>query len=267
MSLDSARQESHYDSILTDYEAHYFDVTSMHYRHQFFYEWLLKGIDLDGANVADLACGSGQNSLLLRQRFPSCKTIGYDISSSACQAYTRNTGQPAVQIDLTRPARDLQQHDAAIIIGGIHHCIADLPATLGNVAAMLKPGGWLFMMEPNKSYVLEGLRRLWYRKDRYFDAESEEALDHDQLAKLGGDLFDVGEVRYLGGPAYFLILNSLLLRLPVRLKPYIAPPLFVAERLYNRALSTPYAFPVFIARWRRSRVAYDPVTAQSAITL
>jgi SAM-dependent methyltransferase len=244
-------QEAHYDAIHDAYEAHYYDGPSMAYRHRFIYRPLFAGLGLNGASVADLACGSGHNSLALRQYFPSVRTTGYDISQSACRDFRLRTGSLAHQIDLTREFEPTAIHDAAIIIGGLHHCVADMDTTLRNVAHMLRPGGCFLMMEPSEDFFLSAVRRSWYRNDRWFEAETEAALRHDELARQASPFFVPERVRYMGGPAFYLILNSLITRVPLKLKPRIAPFLFAAESLYNK-LPGRAPFAVFLAAWRRT---------------
>ena len=97
-----------------------------------------------------------------------------------------------------------------------------------------------------------GRRRIWYRLDReHFDADTEAALKHDELLQMAGSKFSLHDVVYRGGPAYFFVLSSMMLRIPRMLKPVLAPPMFVAEQMYKR-LRGRFWFPYFIARWRRT---------------
>lgn len=253
MGVDSIPnpQQQHYESIHDDYEAHYYDVTSMQYRHHFIYGPLVGGLDLGNALVADLACGSGHNSLALRQYFPDVRTIGYDISEAACRDYRLRTGGQAEQVDLTRDYEPAECHDAALVIGGIHHCVMDLPTTFRNVARMVRPGGHLLMMEPNDDFLLSSVRRLWYRQDRWFESDSEAALKHDAIAAQATPFFMPQRVHYFGGPAFYLILNSLITRVPLLAKPALARALFPLERLYGR-LPGRRPFAAFLAIWQRS---------------
>lgn len=246
----SDRQKSHYERIHDAYEAHYYDAASMAYRQEFIYDPMFAGVDFNGLRVADLASGSGHNSLALRARFPDVRVEGFDISAKAVEAYRANVGTEAHQIDLTRGYEGDAAYDAAMFVGGLHHCVADLPGTLRTVAGMLRPGGWFLMFEPNNRYVLEAARKVWYRLDGYFDSATEAALDHDRLLDLADGLFRLVDVRHFGGPAYFLIYNSLVFRVPPRWKTAAAPPLVAAERLYNR-IGGRIWHPVFVARWRR----------------
>lgn len=249
-------QAAHYNAIHDAYEAHYYDAASMDYRHRFLYQPLLQGLRLEKASVADLACGSGHNSLALRDYFPGVATTGYDISEAACRDYRINIGGLAHQVDLTRPYSAETAHDAAMIIGGLHHCVIDLKTTLANVARMVRPGGHFMMMEPSDHSFLSGIRRLWYKADHWFESDTEHALKHDELAALAAPYFTPEKVVYTGGPAFYLILNSLIMRVPLRAKPVLAPLLFPMESLYN-ALPGRAPFAVFLARWRRTDVPVD----------
>jgi hypothetical protein len=136
------------------------------------------------------------------------------------------------------------------MIGGLHHCVSDLPSALKTIAEMLKPGGSFLMFEPNADYFLQFARRIWYKNDGYFDADTEAALSHDRLLAIAGEEFTCQSVSYVGGPAFFLVLNSLIFRLPRRIKGALAPSLMAVERAYCR-LPGRWPYSSFIARWSR----------------
>src|ERR1700730_3387145 len=143
------RQRQHYDTIHKDYTDHYFDESSLEYRRRFILPRLIGGFDLNGIRVADLACGSGHNSLLLKEMFPKIKLEGFDISETACTDYRVNVGALAHRVDLTAETENLRIFDAAVVVGGLHHCVSGLTAAIHNIASMLRPGGLLFLVEPN----------------------------------------------------------------------------------------------------------------------
>jgi SAM-dependent methyltransferase len=244
------RQKEHYESIHDAYEDHYYDATSMAYRERFYYDPLFAGLELNDRDVAELASGSGHNSRVALQRFPRTRVTGFDVSSAACEAYRRRVGRPCHELDLTQPLVNSGSFDVVMMIGGLHHCVADVPTALDNVARMVRPGGFFVLLEPNRRFALERLRRFWYRVDRYFDAATEAALDHDEVLALTRGKFALLDCRYMGGPGYFLIAQSLLFRLPKRLKAALGPALMASDALYNR-LPFRLAFPYFVARWRR----------------
>jgi SAM-dependent methyltransferase len=248
--MDSSRQKQHYTEIHDAYES------SMAYRSRFIYRWLFDGVDFRNAEVADFACGSGHNSLALKQRFEGIRTIGFDISEPACASYRRTTGNDARVVDLTRPVTTGETYDGAIVVGGLHHCVADLAQTLRNIAAMIRPGGHFLMMEPSADFALNVVRDKWYAADRYFDAPTEKALSHDALLKQAAPWFDSEAVRYFGGPAYFLILNSLIMRVPLAAKPILWPIVKPIEAALGN-IPLPAIYPCFLAKWKRTSI---PVT-------
>ena len=245
------RQKSHYETIHDDYERHYYDPDSMAYRERFYYRQLFDGIDLDGWKVADLTSGSGHTSLRVLKQFPKAEISGFDNSPSACEAYEKNVGRPAVECDLTLPL-DVEEgsYDAAIMICGLHHLVNDLPQVMKNVGTMVRPGGLFLIADPNANYVLEGARKIWYRIDRYYDHETEETQSYGTLLNLGAEWFEHRKAWWMGGPGYFLVLNSLHFRLPHGLKRVIAKPLMAVDAVYNM-LPGEFLFPYYVAQWTR----------------
>lgn len=251
--MDSERQKHHFEKIHDQYEAHYYDAASMAYRDEFIYRPLFDGLDFNGKSVADLASGSGHNSKAVLEYFPGASVTGFDISPKACRAYEMNVGHKAYELDLTKPLNLDLKFDAAMVIGGLHHCVSDLPQTIKNISRLVKPNGLLLMVEPNSAHFLEAVRKRWYKLDAYFDEDSEHALDHDEILSMAAPYFTEEFKRYMGGPAYFFVLNSMIMRVPLKLKPYISPPFMVLERCYSH-LPGRAPFNVFLARWQRTDV-------------
>ena len=250
----SAGQKEHFETIHDDYESHYYDEQSMAYRERFYYAPLFADLDLDHCAVADIASGSGHNSLALLRRFPHARVTGFEISTAACQAFRRNVGRPCIEADLTRPmAVRPGGFDVAMIFGGLHHCVANLPMVFQNLAQLVKAGGLVLMVEPNREFMLDGVRRLWYRVDRYFDSVNERALNHSELLAEAAPYFTLRNVGYYGGPGYFLISQSLLFRLPKSVKAAISPGLMALESLFN-VVPAKMAHPYFVARWMRTEI-------------
>jgi SAM-dependent methyltransferase len=244
-------QAQHYDQILEDYEKHYFDPTSMSYRRRYIYPYLFANLNLNGRRVLELACGSGFNTNEVLELFPSAGVEGLDISPLSCDAYARNTGRKALVFDLTATHADMPDPaDVAFVVGGLHHCIKNMHATFANLRQLVKPGGYLLAVEPNAEFFLNQLRMSWYRRDKWFQEADEAPLRYETLLDLARPAFDAVSVRYLGGPAYFLILNSLILRLPIAAKRLLAGLTFLCDDVYNLLPgSSPY--PMFISQWRR----------------
>ena len=250
-TIKNNAQREHYISIHDNYNQHYFDSTAMQYRDRFIFDSMFLNLNLNNKDVADLASGGGGNSLALLKRFPNAKMTGFDISPKACAAYMNNVKRPAFEVDLSQKNIEMAgAFDAAILIGGLHHCVNDLETTIINISNILKPGGAFLFCEPNKKYFLEYIRKAWYKFDRYFQADTEEALDYEELLNMSTGLFDPLSVHYFGGPAYFLILNSLISRIPLAAKSKILSPLMYIEQVYE-TLPWRFCYPAFIAQWRK----------------
>ncbi len=233
MRAEVLKQKTHYEAIHEDYEAHYFDRESMLFRERFVYNFLFAGLDLNGKDVADIAAGSGHNSLWVSQKFPGARITGFDISEKACAAYRTLVGRNAHVFDITSGKDFGQTFDVAMVFGGLHHCVSDLSGTFRTLAKLVRPGGLLLFYEPNSRYFLEALRKVWYKLDATFDDGTESALDHDALRALTKADFETIDVHYMGGPAYFFIYNSMIFRIPRKAKRFLAPILFPLERAYN----------------------------------
>jgi ubiquinone/menaquinone biosynthesis C-methylase UbiE len=246
------RQQAHFESLHDVYERHQYHPSVMEYRRRFIYEPMFRGVDLEGARVVELCSGSGHNSLYVKNMFPGASVSGLDISRSACVDYEAIVGAPCKLIDLTKPIEGASEvFDVAFVVGGLHHCVADIEAVLFNIARLLKPGGRLLMMEPSSEFILDPVRRLWYRLDkRMFDARTERALDHDDLLAVAKDNFRVESVKFFGGPGCAFILNGMIFRIPLRVKSLTTPVLLKAEEAWNLLPWRACHF-LFLARWRR----------------
>ena len=241
------RQKALFEGMHDEYERHYFDAHSLEYRRRRVYPRLFAGADLRGKRVAELYCGSGFNSLEIRRMFPGAETVGFDISPPAVRAYRRVVGTDAYELDITsgRPPAAAGRFDCAVCMGGLHHTAHDLPGAFRTVRTLLADGGDLFVYEPNKEFILESVRRLWYRLDRHFDEIGERALSPAELESASGAR--CRSVSYLGGLAYYLILNSMVLRIPPAAKRLLAGPLIALDGLTDSLpLKRPY--PAFVAR-------------------
>ena len=246
------RQQSHFESLHSLYEQHQYHPSVMEYRRRFIYGPMFSDLDLHGARVIELCSGSGHNSLYLKEKFPGVSVTGLDISRAACADYENRVGAPCKLLDLTEPGGKISDtFDIAFVVGGLHHCIANLEAVLSNVAAMLKPGGRLLMMEPSNQFFLDPVRRLWYRLDKQmFDVQTERALNHDELVAMAGGNFKVESLKFFGGPGCAFILNGMVFRIPLRVKSFTAPFLLKAEATWN-LLPWRVCHFLFLARWKR----------------
>jgi SAM-dependent methyltransferase len=245
-----AAQKQLFEAIHEVYSEATTDPVSEGYKEEFFYRPMLQYLG-DAGSLMELASGVGTAAGWMRARRPGLEIAGCDISESAARDFTARHGRPCFVWDLTKPIQPEERYDAVLVMGGIHHLVMDLCTAFANIDRLLNPRGRLIMMEPNADFVLEPLRKLWYRTDKkHFDADSEHALSHPRLAReFAGALRPVG-VTYVGGPAYFLLLQNWVMRIPNGSKPWMAPALMTVERLYHK-LPGKLPFASFVACWQK----------------
>jgi SAM-dependent methyltransferase len=208
-------QQAHYEAIHDLYADHYYDAESTRYRKQFLYDILFEGLEAGCKRVGDLCCGDGFNTLQLKQYFPSVMAEGFDISPTAVASYNKITGFDGHVADLSAPVSSefRGKFDILMCVGGVHHCVLNLDMLIQNISSMLRPGGKFVCMEPYASPLMDPIRKLWYRLDPYFDASSERALVPVELEQHG---LSLSRLHYGGGPAFYLVNNSMIFRIPKR---------------------------------------------------
>lgn len=245
MSTDRL-QSDHYDEIQAEYEAHYDDGTSQAYRIRFIYEPLLRGLDLGGASVLEAMCGSGQVTGFLLSR--GARVTGLDISQRQIRSFQeRWPGCAATCASVTDSGFRDGSFDCAVVVGGLHHAQPEVGPAVEELHRVLRPGGHLCFAEPHAGSLPDVVRRAWYRRDRLF-MENEESVDAERLTREFSGRFDVGSTRYAGNLAYLFVLNSMVLRIPVRLKRYYTPALMLMEAALSPLQSKSTACMV-LARW------------------
>lgn len=248
--MSTAAQKELFETIHDRYYEATGDRWAEAYKERFVYKPLMERL-AGASSVIELASGNGAGSAWLMKQRPDLDIAGCDISEAAVSDYQALRGRPCYQLDLTKPIQIDRTFDAAFVLGGIHHLVADLPTAFDNIARLLNPGGVLVMTEPNSDYMLEPLRQLWYRLDaQNFDAANEHALSHGRLARQFADRFDADQALYMCGPAYFLLLHNWVLRMPGSFKGVIGPALMAGEGLYHR-LPGKLPFAIFMSKWTK----------------
>lgn len=88
-------------------------------------------------------------------------------------------------------------------------------------------------MEPHTGSFADIVRRFWYKHDRFF-SDNEAAIDVHALEQEFASHFAFKRVKYLGNVAFLFVLNSLIFRIPLRLRPLYSPFLLQIESLICR---------------------------------
>lgn len=247
----ASRQKAIFEDIHDRYYSSTSDKYAMAYKERYIYPSVVEYFG-ERRSLIELACGRGEASAYLKQVKPSLEVTGCDISEAAARDFTLIHDRPCFVSDLTKPFEHQTQYEAVVVMGGIHHMVADLDTAFANIRKLLIPGGRLIMAEPNADFVMNPLRRMWYRIDKSnFDASTERALSHEQLWANHGKGFEFIGTRYFGGPAYFLLMLNMFLRVPDATKPFTAPLLMGIERVYDM-LPGRLPFSSFVACWERT---------------
>jgi SAM-dependent methyltransferase len=231
-SASEQAQQEHYDLIAPEYEAHYSDPASLEYRRRFIYEPMFDGLDLSGKNVLDAMCGSGQTTKYLMSR--GAHVTGLDLSHKVIEQFkTQWPSCIAVERSILESGFRDNSFDCISIVGGLHHMHPHLSKTVREIHRILKPGGHFCFMEPHAGSLPNLIRRVWYKHDRLF-ADNEAAIDLNSMKMEFGSEFEFKSVSYRGNLAFLLVLNSLIFRIPLGLKPHYSPLLMSTEAMFSK---------------------------------
>jgi SAM-dependent methyltransferase len=225
-------QRNHYNLIGTKYHLHYGDSWSIKYRDTFINSVMLKDVPLQGNAVLDAMCGGGETTQYLLQA--GARVSAIDISEAVVAINQREWPQCDVKCASILNTGFPDNHfDVVVIVGGLHHSHPHCLEAIQEMHRILKPGGFFCFAEPHLGSILDSLRVFWYRHDKLF-MPNEAALDVNDLKRSFSSEFEfVGET-YGGNLAYFLVLNSMVFRIPLYLKRLYSPVLFWAESLVNK---------------------------------
>jgi SAM-dependent methyltransferase len=242
-------QREYYNRLLDRYEAHYDDPTSQAYRRRYIFEPMFDGVDFKGANVLEAMCGSGPTTGYLLER--GATVTGLDVSDSAVQSFTDRWPQCAgIRASIFDSKLPAQSYDMVIVQAGLHHLHPRLDDAIEEIYRILKPGGYFCFSEPHAGSLYDGARNLWYRFDRSIFAENEASVDVEAMKRQNLHRFDYQVERYLGSVAYFLVAQSMVLRIPVAAKKYYAPLAFLLETLLWPLMGRKTA-PLVACRWQK----------------
>jgi ubiquinone/menaquinone biosynthesis C-methylase UbiE len=109
-------------------------------------------VPLDGARLLELGCGAAEFARKLVERFPVASILALEVDAVQ---HCKNLARPA-PASLTfglgaaeSIALDDESLDGVLMMKSLHHVPVDaLDGALGEIARVLKPGGWLYVSEP-----------------------------------------------------------------------------------------------------------------------
>lgn len=186
---DAKVQEAHYDRLARAY------LENLSYPHTEAYiaYWdrvLMDELRPPYATVAEICCGAGEASWLLRNEVS--RAVGVDISTAMlARARSRFPVDrfAFVQGDATRLPLESEKFDAVFMIGGVHH-VNDRHALFSEIRRILKPGGRFYFREPLSDFFLwRAARWIIYRVSPALNEDTERPL---RRASTTADLTQAG---------------------------------------------------------------------------
>lgn len=117
-------------------------------------EWVAAQMTLDGARVADVGCGGGLLSESLARA--GAEVVGIDMGEAVIDVATLHLHESGLDVDYRvqssaeLAAAEAERFDAVCCMELIEH-VPDPMALVDDLAAMLKPGGRLFMSTLNRT--------------------------------------------------------------------------------------------------------------------
>jgi 2-polyprenyl-3-methyl-5-hydroxy-6-metoxy-1,4-benzoquinol methylase len=250
-------QRSHFNKLAKTYNYHYSDELTKKYRHEIFLKKLLKDQDLNFKKILDIGCGTGELSTYLYEIYPDAEILGADISDKNIKIYNnkfknKKKGGGGYRLNVVEDIILKKKFDYIIACGLLHHVYKDLEKVFINISKMLNDNGKFIFIDPNSDYILEPLRKIWYRLDKYFDSVNESALSYNNLLtinrKLKTGLIE-SKVFFFGGPGFFLINNSMIFRLNKKIKASLFVLLLNLDKLFS--FLPKYFLASFAAVWEK----------------
>jgi SAM-dependent methyltransferase len=229
MSSASLQREHYQKHFFEKYEQHYDDPCSQRYRNEFIHEPLFAEDPLAGADVLEAMCGSGETTSYLMSR--GARVTGLDLSEAAIASFSKRWPKMrGVCASITESGLPDASFDAAVVIGGLHHLHPNVEDGIREVGRILRPGGRFYFVEPHVGSLPDLARKFWYARDAYF-ASNEASIDVDELQQSVADIFAVDRAFHFGTFGWLLVLNSMIFRIPVGLKPLYTRPAIALERV------------------------------------
>lgn len=104
-----------------------------------------------GPRVLDLGCGPGWSSIFLAGR--GCRVTAADVAPDMLDLARANTTRFGLEVeflelDMQKAIPDDEQFDSVLILDALHHC-PDERSVLRNCFGALRPGGRIFLIEPD----------------------------------------------------------------------------------------------------------------------
>jgi SAM-dependent methyltransferase len=134
---------------------------------------------LDGARLIELGCGNARLARTLLERHPAAEVTALEVDQ---RQHAKNLAAPQPRLHFVPAGAEAipfpdASFDGALMLKSLHHVpVPAMGRALGEVARVLRPGGWLYVSEPVYAGPLNELIRLFNDEREVRDA-AQRALD------------------------------------------------------------------------------------------
>jgi SAM-dependent methyltransferase len=246
--MSEQKQRAHFNNISSQYEKHYGDACSQLYRLKIIYRPMFEGVGLTGMKVVEAMCGSGETTAYLLSR--GAQVTGLDLAMKEIESFKQRWPdcRPICR-SIFDSGLENRFYDCVVSVGGLHHLHPRLNEALFEIHRILKPGGYFCFSDPQKGSVPDLVRKFWYRHDHFF-ANNEAAIDLKAIKRMFAPYFVFRKEIYMGNIGYLFVLQSLILRVPLRIKALYTPALLSLESLINKIQCKPLSCYV-VCQWQK----------------
>jgi 2-polyprenyl-3-methyl-5-hydroxy-6-metoxy-1,4-benzoquinol methylase len=136
------------------------------------YNYIFKDMDLNNIKVLDLGFGTGRVTRYLKKKYNNIDVYGFDISNKLVENYNKYFHGKGSVVDIASNdySKIIENYrgffDCVIALGIIHHCHNNLQVAINNITYLVKKNGTLITYDPNKKYILNPIREIWYKYDK-----------------------------------------------------------------------------------------------------
>ena len=241
-------QKEHYNKIGSEYTLHYGDLWSQKYRDRFINQPMFTNVKLAQTKVVDALCGSGETTAYLLKK--GARVTGVDISEKEMLSFQIQWPKcNALCASIFHLPFEDNFCDTVVVVGGLHHTHPQVGEAIREIHRILKVGGYFCFAEPHVGSLADVLRRCWYKVDGLF-ADNEAAINLDELKREFSTKFSFSKEQYRGNIAYLLVFNSMIFRIPLRLKFMYSPILLWIESLVEKVQGQLLSCFV-VCQWRK----------------
>ena len=159
-------------------------------------------VSLEGARVVELGCGKAEFARRLVERTPVASVTALEVDAIQHRENVAGERTPRLEFALGG-AEEIALPDASVdgivMMKSLHHVPMEaLDRALGEIARVLKPGGWLYVSEPVFAGELNDVVRLFHDEERVRAA----AYDALKRATRDGVLREEREIHFMAPVAF-----------------------------------------------------------------